>query len=336
MKHALPLSVCVPLFLCAFALPGGELRFAVPEKTTLAKVFDDTVRFHSTSIRMRVDGEDVESPLSAVKVQLLDEVHFELHDVYGAPKDGKPATLARTFDKLEGKATQHYELPEDAPMPAPPDLEHERSSGLEGKTVRFTLGEDGEYKAAFEGDKGDEELLLKLQEDMDLRALLPAGAVELDKSWEIDIQAFYSVLNVPGGRLKLKSKDEPEDNGALGEQLEEHAKGKAKGTYKGQREVDGRKCAVVAIEAEATSEGRRDESEKSPAAGVTEIQIEYTVEGELLWDSEAGHFRSCNLTSKIKMTMKSSRKVEHDGESHAIERISEFEGEGEFKCTAGG
>jgi hypothetical protein len=335
MKHALPLSVCVPLFLFSFALPGGELRFAVPEKTKLAKVFDDKIRFHSTGIRMRVDGEDVDSPMSSVKVQLVDEVHFELSDVYGALKDGKPATLERTFDKLEGKATQHFELPEGAAQQGPPDMEHERSSGLEGKTVRFTLGEDGEYKAAFAGDKADEELLEKLEEDMDLRRLLPTGAVEVDKSWEIDIHAFYAVLNVPGGRLKLKSKDEPDDNGALGEQLEEHAKGKAKGTYKGQREVDGHKYAVVALEAEATSEGRRDESEKAPAAGATEMQIEYSVEGELLWDSEAGHIRSCKLESKIKMTMKSSRTIEHNGESHAIERISEFEGEGEFTCKTG-
>jgi hypothetical protein len=333
MKHALPLSVTVPLLLLSFALPGGELRFAVQEKAKLAKVFDGKVSIHSTSIHMRVDGEDVESPMSALTVHLDDVVHLELRDLYGAPKDGKPATLERSYDKLESKARQHFDLPEDAPMKAPPDLERTRSSGLEGKTVRFTLGEGGEYKAAFEDEKADTDLLEKLEEDMDLRGLLPPGAVEVDKSWEIDIQEFYSVLNVPGGRLKLKSKDEPDDNGALGEQLQDHAKGKAKGTYKGQREVDGHKYAVVALEAEATSEGRTDDSAKSPAGEVTEMKVEHSAEGELLWDSEAGHFHSCKLESKVKMTMKSDRKVEHNGESHEIERVTEFEGECEFTCS---
>src|SRR5258707_10963448 len=148
MKHALQLSVGVSLFLLSFALPRGELRFAVQEKTKLSKVFDGKVAFRSTSISLRVDGKDVESGMSGLKVRLDQSTHVELHDEYGALKSGRPAKLKRTFDKLEGKSAQHIDLPEGAPGKAPADANKSRSSELEGKTVGFTLGDEGEYKAA--------------------------------------------------------------------------------------------------------------------------------------------------------------------------------------------
>lgn len=160
--------------------------------------------------------------------------------------------------------------------------------------------------------------------------------MEVGGEFEIDVHEFYSVLHVPGGMLKLKTEDEPEDDGKLGEEMQSNAKGKAKGTYKGVREVDGRKCAVVALEGEVSSHGSKDDSERTPPGGLTEIEVEFSVEGELLWDFEAGHFQSCKLEGKSKMTLKGSRKVEHNGESHAVERITEFEGECEFSSTVGG
>ena len=335
MKYAHPIVVVAPLLLLSFALPGAELKFAVQEKTKLSKVFDGKANFHSTSIHMRVDGEDVDSPLGALTVNIEDDVHLELHDEYGALKGGKPVKLKRTFDKVEGKSVQHFEVAEEAGMKPPPDVKQTRASGIEGKTVLFTLGEDGEYKASFEDEKADTKLLEKLEEDMDLRALLPEKSLEADQSWDIDVPALFSVFNVPGGQLKLRAEGEPENDGKLGDEMQENVKGKAKGTYKGSREVDGHKCAVLAIEAQTASHGDRDDSARTPPGGMTGIAVEFDIEGEILWDVEAGHFHSCKLESKSKMTMKSSRKVEHNGESHEIERVTEFEGEYEFSCAVG-
>jgi hypothetical protein len=335
MKHALPLTVCSVLLL-SLAFPGAELRFAVKEKTSLAKVFDGKVALHSTSIQLKVDGEDVDAPLTKITVHLDQSMHVEQHDRYGALKEGKPATLARTFDKLEGKAAQRFDVPEELAGKGPPDASKTRSSALEGKTVLFTLGESGDYKASFEDDKGDAELLEALEEDMDLRGLLPERAVEEDKSWEIDAKAFHSVLNVPGGDLKLQSEDEHDNDHSLNRQLEENAKGKAKGTYKGVREVDGHKYAVVALEAEIESQGERDNSAKTPGAGTTGMKISFSAEGELLWDGEAGHFRSCKLESKVKLTMTDTRKLEQGGAAHELVRTTEFEGEAGFTATIGG
>ncbi len=335
MKHALQLSVSASLILCSFALPGGELRFAVQAKTRVSKVFDAKMALHSTGISVRVDGKDHDASMGGLTVHLDQSTHVEQHDEYGAPKAGKPTTLKRTFDKLEGKFVQRLELPEGAPEHGPTETSTTRSSELEGKTVVFTLGDEGEYKVAFEDGKGDADLLEKLEEDMDLRGLLPDGEVEADKSWEIDAKEFHSVLNLPGGELKLKAEGDTESDTKLSQQLQEHAKGKVKGTYKGQREVDGHKYALVVFEAELESQGQRENSAKA-GGGATDLKVAYSAEGELLWDGEAGHFHSCKLGSKLTLTMKDTRTIEQGGESHEYERTTEFEGEGEFKAEVGG
>ncbi len=334
MKPTLPLSVAATLLLFSFTLPGGELRFAVPEKTRLSKVFDARMALHSTGISMRIDGKDADASMGGVTVHLDQSTHVELHDEYGAPKAGKPTTLKRTFDKLEGKFVQRLELPEGAPEHGPTETTTTRSSELEGKTVVFTLGDEGEYKLAFEDGKGDAGLLLQLEEDMDLRGLLPDGAVEADKSWEIDAKEFHSVLNLPGGELKLKAEGDTDNDTKLSQQLQEHAKGKVKGTYKGQREVDGHKYGVVVFEAELESAGQRENSEKA-GGGTLDLKVACSVEGELLWDGEAGHFHSCKLESKLTLTMTDKRTIEHGGESHEFERTTDFEGEGAFTAELG-
>jgi len=336
MKNALSLSVAAALVFASFALPGTELHSSVKEKTKLSKVFEGKINFHSTSMSFKVDGQETEGAPGGIKIHLEESSRVEIGDEYGAPKDGKPSTLKRTFDKLAGKTSQKIELPESAGDHPPTDTSKERKSELEGKTVLFTLGEGGEYKATFADGKGDEDLLKKLEEDMDLRALLPDGAVETDKSWDIDAKAFHSVLNVPGGDLKLEAEGEKDSGNKLGEQLQENAKGKAKGTYKGMREVDGKKYAVVALEAQLKSEGERDETEKNPRAGVTGIEIEYSVEGELLWDVEGGHFHSCKMESKATLKMTNKVSMEHQGEKHELERVTEFDGESVFEATIGG
>src|SRR6185436_21075881 len=105
------------------------------------------------------DGNDVDSPMSSVKVHLEQTTHVELHDLYGALKEGRPAKLERSYDKLAGKSVQRIELPEGAGEHGANDTSKTLESDLEGQTVVFTLGEDGEYQASFKGDKGEQALL---------------------------------------------------------------------------------------------------------------------------------------------------------------------------------
>jgi hypothetical protein len=334
MKTHLTLACAATLSLVSFVLPGDRVRFAVKESTKLAKVFEEKSLLHSTSISASFDGDEQEA--EGVKLTLEDSSRVEVTDEYGVLKEGKPARLTRTYDKLGGKSLQKVELPEGMGGGESPDTEKERSSELEGKTVVFKLSEDGEeYKAAFADEKGDAELLEGLEEDMDLRGFLPAGEVAEDKSWEIEAKVFNAVLGTPGGDLKIKAADDKDDD-EIDEQIRNNLKGKAKGTYKGQRDVDGHKCAVIALEAELETQAKDDKSGAGENEGLNEIELEFAVEGELLWDVEAGHFRKCALTTRIKMAWKQTMSGSDGGEKHELVQSFVFEGESEFSASIGG
>lgn len=337
MKTTLSISCAASLFLLSFALPGEQLRFAVKEKSKLSKVFEDKTTLHSTSFSMTVDGNDVGEGMPEMKLTFEESTHVEVSDLYGPLKDGRPTKLTRSYDKLNGSTVQKLELPEGMEAEGDGNEEKERSSELEGKTIVFKLNEDGEgYKADFPDGKGDADLLKRLEEDMDLRGFLPSGEVVADKSWDIEPKVFNSVLGAPGGDLKIKTKDDKGEDSDLEQQFEDNVKGKGKGTYKGQRDVGGHKCAVIALEAELTTEAKDDKSGEGGHRGKREVSLEFSVENELLWDIEEGHFRKCTLSSKVKMTMKDQLSMDAEDGKHELEQTAEFEGEGEFTAEIGG
>jgi hypothetical protein len=337
MKTSLTLA-CAASLLLSFVLPGDQVRFAVKDKSKLSKVFDDKAVLHSTSFSMTVDGEDAGADMPELKISFEELTHVAVTDAYGQIKDGKPSKVTRSYDKLGGTSTQKVELPEGMDAHGDPNEVKERSSELEGKTVVFKLDDDGEsYKADFADGKGDAKLLEDLKEDMDLRGFLPRGEVSEDKSWEIEAAVFNSVLGSPGGDLKINTKDDKDDDSDIDQQFEDNLKGKGKGTYKGKREVDGHHCAVIALEAELKTSGKDDKAaEGGGHNGVKTIKLEYTVEGELLWDVDEGHFLKCTLSSKIKMTMQDVLSMETDEGKHEMQQTVEFEGEGEFSAGIGG
>ncbi len=337
MKTNLSIACAASLFLFSFALPADQVRFAVKEKTKLAKVFDDKTLLHSTSFSMTVDGNDVGEGMPEFKLTYEEKTHVEVSDEYGALKDGKPTKVTRSYDKLGGSTQQKLEGSEDMGGHDDGNEEKERSSELEGKTVVFKLNDEGDgYKADFADGKGDADLLKRLEEDMDLRGFLPSGEVAADKSWEIDAKVFNSVLGSPGGDLKIKTKDDKDDDSALEQQFEDNAKGKGKGTYKGKREVDGHKYAVIALEAELKTEAKDDKTGEGGHSGLKTISLEFAVEGELLWDVEEGHFHKCTLSSKVKMTMKDQLSMDTEDGKHELEQTAEFEGDAEFTAEIGG
>jgi hypothetical protein len=337
MKTTLSIACGASLLLFSFVLPGDQVRFAVKEKTKLTKVFEDKTTLHSTSFSMTVDGNDMGGEMPDFKLSFEETSRVEVSDLYGALKDGLPSKLTRTYDKLGGKSVQKFELPEGMETHGDNNQEKERSSELEGKTVVFKLNDDGDgYKAAFPDDKGDADLLKKLEEDMDLRGFLPKGDVAADKSWEIEAKVFNGVLGTPGGDLKLKTKDDKDENPDVDQQFEDNLKGKGKGTYKGTRDVDGKKCAVIALEAELKTEAKDDKSAEGGHNGIKTIGLEYSVEGELLWDVEEGHFLKCTLSSKVKMSMKDELSMDTEEGKHELVQTAEFEGEAEFTAEIGG
>jgi hypothetical protein len=227
------------------------------------------------------------------------------------------------------------------------EMEFSGKSELEGLTVRFALGEDGEYDVEFdESSKADEELLVDLWEDMDLRVLLPAGEVKPGDSWSLDESLLASLL-APGGNLKVVPEAAGDDEMMMGgsakptiaEMLGEIHAQEASATYAGIEERGGDKVGVVKIklvkltsakdltEYAQTMLERQDTGEGMEiSVESADVELEMDAEGELLWDLEGGHIYSLELTGTVRFTEDSSAQVSMQGNSMRVESSSEMSG----------
>jgi hypothetical protein len=326
------------LVLSSLALAGRSdaPKFAVEEKSSLSKSFENHLKLESKDIKIFVEGHDEPiRPPGDIHVSIEDTTRIEVTDEYLEMSKGRPAKLRRTFDKLQEKEVQTARS-ENNGNEDDQEGEHEKKqeSALEGKTVLFTWNDDtSAFVASFPKDGGDPGLLEDLTEDMDFRSVLPKGKVADGESWDVDAKAFDAVLD-PGGDLKLedKEKDADEDSDQrVGKEIRKHLTGKAHATWKGVREEDGKKLGAIAVSADLSSEG--DADSKSDVPGKTHFKLEIELEGELLWDLAAGHFHSFQATGKVRLDTISTAKVEIGERTAEMRQELGLEGEGTFKAS---
>jgi hypothetical protein len=275
--------------LCALPLTD-EISLGVDAGTALRRTIVQELSMELAEMTMIQDGEEVPPEAFAdFEMSMRQSDRIVVTDTYVEMDGARAKRLKRTFDELTGEESQSQTPPGGEAQEESAD----RSSELEGKTVLFSLGEDGdEYEVAFEGEEGDEALLGELECDMDLLALLPSGDVEEGEEWELDIAAFDEALS-PGGDLAIVSPDDTEDDSE--EQFEKNRKGSATATYLGRREVDGIEVAVIELKAELETFAESEETGEGDYEGLnttTRMEIEIDFEGELAWNVEAGHAQS--------------------------------------------
>lgn len=322
----------VPALLLAavtasFVAPADSLTFHVEAKSKLTKTFENKVKIASESVGITVDGNSVNAG-DGPKIEITDNESIQVTDEYVSVEDGRATKLVRNFVELAGDSLQTTTMPEESGAPDQ-EKQAEKESPLHGKTVVFTW-EDGAYTAAWaEKEKGDDDLLEKLEGDMDLLGFLPSKSVSEGDTWVLDAKAFNK-LTSPGGRLELREKDEEptEEDMKTQEEIEKNIEGEGKATYKGTRDVDGVEVGVIEITAEL-------ESNCTVEAGERENTIEYkvTYTGELLWDLKAGHLRSLELEGQAAISMDMKSEVEFNGESHELHQKIEFAGSIEHRVT---
>lgn len=305
--------------VCAFAAPReASPRFAATEKTHVTKRFESTSELAITSMSVRVDGEEQDQELP--EIVLTNERALSVTDEYRAVAGGRPTKLARTFDAIESKLTTTVDGTE------PEDGTEEGESKLAKRVVLFTWDADAKkYGTEYAGEKGDDDLLEGLDADLDLLAFLPSNSVKEKDAWTLDAAAL-GVLVMPGGDLHLESASADEESasgwGLVAKTVRDHLKGKVEATYRGERDVDGTKCGVIAFEGDLESDGEFTED-----GGRTRVEAKLEVEGELLWDLEAGRFHAVKATSKTKLVLSSTTDVEmEEGESVSVEEHVELEG----------
>jgi hypothetical protein len=336
--------------LAGVALTAPEekdtLAFHPAAGSALTKGFVTESEFSLDSISAVVDGQDLSQVIGQFEVSMTSSATYEVTDIYKAVAEGRPLELLRTFETLASSAT--FSMTQAPEMP-----EITSSSELEGKTVAFRWNaEKGEYERSFHESTGDEKLLEDLDEDMDLRFLLPDGEVEADGTWNIELEELLALL-MPGGNLQLMPEGEAMDPEGMemfagvmdsfGSTFGEMLEGQCVCTYKGAREEGGAKLGEIELAIEVT--GTLDlrelmnqliETAMSEAPtdvevdfdiGTADLSVDYEGTGTFLWNLEAGRLHSFSLDGEVGFGVKLAASIEAMGESHRADVSAEMTGE---------
>ncbi len=301
------------LLLLGNARVPDEIAFRVESGTTLVRTMTQAFEMELESMTVTMNGEEVPAELvGEFDMSMQREDQYEITDVFEAMDGGRPTRLRRTFDRLGGRETITYKHPDDQQTD-----ESDYESELEGKSVVFSWDEDEErFDVAFvEGTQGDSTLLEDLEEDMDLRDLLPPGEVEEGESWEVDVKVFDQTME-PGGDLRLEDTEGEEEEDSE-DQFDENLSGTITATYKGTVEEDGVRLAVIAIEAEVQT---FDDEEGAPEGfeGGLHTEFAFDLEGELRWNLAGHHAASYELAGDGKITL--AQRMEGEVEDQSFEQ----------------
>jgi hypothetical protein len=288
---SLPLSsawLAVPLLLVAPR--ADEVTFGVAAGSTVTKTFDIVLQAELEESKFVVGDQEFPSEM---EMTVESKTRLVFSDQYREMGEGRPKVLARTFDELTSSESQTV----TSPM-GDDEVSREETSELEGKTVVFTWSDEGDaFEPKFDGDDGDAKLLEQLVEDVDLRALLPGKEVAEGDTWDIGAKAFAQVFD-PSGDVELRSEDEDESDEAMSDEIAANFTGKATGTFTGFREEEGARFAVIALRAELSTYGERDDD-----GGKERLEVELEVEGELLWHVAARRAHALHLAGPTKLSM---------------------------------
>ncbi|MEW6073663.1 MAG: hypothetical protein AB1726_13855 [Planctomycetota bacterium] len=332
--------------LAVLAAPADAPRFAPAPAATLTKAFTLTTDLTLDSLQILADGQDVGEMIGAIDLSFGGEQSVTVTDVYGDVAEGRPRELTRTFDAIEGVFSFAASAAGEGDS-----QEVSSQSALEGRTVVFRWdAEEGAYDVTFaEGEEGDQSLLEGLEEDMDLRALLPEGDVAANDAWKVDIAALGALV-VPGGDLSLVPEESGDvDSAALEKVLDEHLEGlleelfagEGECTYKGTREEEGVKVAEIALRLEVSSSvdltkillavvemAAEEAGEEMPDFDISaaDLSLDYEGEGVLLWDVERGLLSSFEITGLAEIAVDLAVTVEAEGEKHSVDASVELSG----------
>lgn len=296
--------------------PAAKLRFAPAAGSKLTRTIENKTEFSLDDMSVKMNGQD--SPMMPeIEMTMTQSQHVVVTDEFTKMREGAPKILRRSFDTLDSQMSVEAKI--DI-MGQKQEQNHsgKGSSELAGKTVVFTWNDEAkEFQTAFDPAESKSELLKGLQEDMDLRVLLPENEVKEGEEWEIDVKQLAKVI-APGGDLKIKPEEQSGAESPMGmgdmsglsglsDWLGESMEGSAKGKFTGMRTVEGHAFAVIAIDVKA--KGAKDLTEIARTAlekakreemnmemKSVDVEFEIAGQGELLWDVEGGHVHSFDFS----------------------------------------
>lgn len=343
-------TACAALALVGWRAGADEVVFAPADGTTVTKTFVTEFEMELDDFAAIVAGQDVGSMLGTPEMTMVSRDSVTFTDEYGDVSEGRVGKLTRRFDSLGSEATFSVTM-----MGESDEQGTSMTSPLEGLAVVFAWNaEEDDYDVRFAEDStGDDSLLDDLTADTDLRGLLPSGAVEVDESWSFEPTTLEALL-VPSGDLGWETDDIPEADMAEFEEMfeeftdeamalgEELMAGEGTATYKGTREVDGRKVAAIELSVEIGSsadlsdllssiaERAMEEGDAPDDAEIdietADLSIDLDAEGELLWDLATGTVHTLTLSGDFDIALDVSIFASGDGEEMDFEVSVAFSG----------
>jgi hypothetical protein len=324
--------------LLILSAPLDQPRFQPDEGATVTKTFGVEAELALDDFSLLVEGQDVGSAIGAIEMSLRNVFTIVLTDVYGETAGGRPLTVERTFDDLEATMEAEVSTPGGGES-------HEGTveSELEGRTVVFTWNEEeGRYDVAFLEEEGNAELLEGLEEDTDLRFLLPEEEVTAGDRWTVDLEGATGLV-FPGGNLAWSREESGETEFEVFEGLfEDHADellekliaGECECEFKGTRDEDGVPVAEIEVRIEIAStldiselllevlEAIAEEvGEEMPEVEIkaADLVLDFEGEGLLQWNLESGLPHSFELNGDLDITFDLSVFADMAGESGSAE-----------------
>lgn len=309
-------ALAAPALLSFTSQETYRIRFAPTPGKAVTKTF-------STTSEMSLDGMDVsmndqpvpmggESAMDMTSTQTL-----KVTDEYLAAGEGRIELLARTYDSIDVESTMDVAM-----MGNSSEVESRGTSRLEGAAVVFEHNADtGEHDVAFkEGEDGDADLLEGLAVDLDLTALLPGEALELEGTYDIDPRAVAEIL-APGGDLKVEVETDASTGPMPGADtssmtdfqryFRDVVEGEASGKLVEVIEQDGARIALIELEFEVQADADLTEmmndlgksGELPPGVDMTidkqTVAMIYEGGGMLRWNLTDGHLAGLELKADV-------------------------------------
>ena len=323
--------------LLALTSVADTLAFQPKPGATLSRTVTAKSQMTLDDMSMTMNGNPMPMPME-IEMEMNMEQTVKVNDQFVEVGTGRPQKLGRTFENLEQQSSFSVRGIPGGDQ----ETEVKGKSALEGKTVHFVWDEEaGAFKPRFPEDQGDPALLEGLEEDMDVRALLPKGPVSTGDTWTIPASDLKSLL-MPGGNLKIEPTEQPEGmngmdsmsdvSGMIGDLLE----GEAKADFQGTRDLDGVKVGVIHVtlkvsSAKDISEEVADQMSGLPEGAEVEIDhmdVDLRMEGEgnLYWDISTGLPHSYELSGTIKVQMDMAMKMTMSGTAMNMGQVFQMSG----------
>jgi hypothetical protein len=252
----------------------------------------------------KVNGENVPSE----EMDMGDAIHMNMvvgvTDKYVETKEGKPLDLLRTFDEMSLDARAG-------------DEKHavEEFKAIEGKTVRFKWNEESKaYDKSFHESKGDDDTIAALDDDMDLRVLLPEKKVAEGETWEVPANHLMQLF-MPGGLVGVPhSGEEGEAFQIVHDEFKTKLAPALKDLkvtckYKGLHEDGGKKYGEIRFSFDGKAKlDLSDLAARMAAIGETDgpkpdvdTQVDLALKGEgsLDWDQAAGVMHAFEMQADL-------------------------------------